>query len=205
MKHIIIPLLLFAVCAFQGFTQTRQDSIRWALLRQMNEVPESELRDVYKNFMQDNFGPGHILKDKKAAADYLRSELNETDLFEGPDYEPTGYRGNFYRVNLQLIKEGTIPFDNFFKAFVKSMKGIKNPSLDQWKKEWSEIENEISHIGLEFENEEADRKEIQEKLDRNEYVMHHSKSYNDASNFHYRIISRQVFEKEILPLISSEN
>ncbi len=202
MRHTIL-LLLFAGLAFPGYAQTRQDSIRWALLRQMNEVPESELRDVYKNFMQDNFGPGHILKDKKAAAGYLQSELDETEVFEGPDYEPTGYKGNFYRVNIRLIKEGKISFDKFFNAFSKSMKGIKIPPVGRWKKEWGDIDNEIHHIGLEFENEAADREEIKQKLDRDEYVMHHSKSYNDASNFHYRIISRSVFEKELLPLLDT--
>ena len=42
------------------------------------------------------------------------------------------------------------------------------------------------------------------ELDNNkllEYVMHHSKSYGVAYHPHYRIMRRDIFDKEILPYI----
>ncbi|MDE6806059.1 MAG: hypothetical protein K2J05_04560, partial [Muribaculaceae bacterium] len=68
--------------------RTTQDSVVVALRYQMQNYPASQYRDVYKNFMQDFFGPGHILNDTAASARYLRSELAGDEPFEGPLYEP---------------------------------------------------------------------------------------------------------------------
>ncbi len=194
--------MMLAAGCFVVSAQTRTDSIRSAIIYQLNEWPESEYRDVYKNFMQDRFGPGHILKDKNAAEAYLRSELDETNLFDGPDYEPTGIRGNFYRVNLRVIKEGKISFESFFDAFVRSTRGVAPVPEDLWRREWSEIADEINYMELKFTNEAEDKREIEEKLRRGDFVVHHSRRFNESSNFHYRIISRPVFEKEILPKLT---
>lgn len=183
------------------YAQTRTDSIKWAIVRQLNDYPESHYRDVYKNFMQDNYGPGHILKDKKAAKAYLDSELAETNEFGGPLYEPTGYRGNFYRVNLSLIKDGIISEDKYFDAFVRSVKGIRNPKIEDWKKEWAEIEEAYRDLGITLPEEDADRDAIEAQLSRNDFVMHHSEAFNRSSNFHYRIFSRRIFDAEIRPLL----
>lgn len=53
------------------------DSISEALDYQLANYPASQYRDVYKNFMQDFFGPGHILADTAASGKYLRHELAE--------------------------------------------------------------------------------------------------------------------------------
>lgn len=37
----------------------------------------------------------------------------------------------------------------------------------------------------------------------NRYVVHHTTRFNKAYNFHYRIIRRDIFEKEMLPLIKA--
>lgn len=68
-RAAFVGAMLAAGC-FALSAQTHADSIRWAIIYQLNEWPESEYRDIYKNFMQDRFGPGHILKDKKAAEAY---------------------------------------------------------------------------------------------------------------------------------------
>lgn len=183
------------------FAQSRADSIKWAIVRQLKDYPESQYRDVYKNFMQDNYGPGHILKDKKAAKAYLDSELAETSDFGGPLYEPTGYRGNFYRVNLSLIKNGIIPKDKYFDAFVRSVKGIHNPRIEDWKKEWDEIDEAYRDLGITLPEEDVDRDVIEEQLSRNDFVMHHSEAFNRSANFHYRIFSRRIFDAEIRPLL----
>ncbi|MDE6637096.1 MAG: hypothetical protein K2K32_02525, partial [Muribaculaceae bacterium] len=114
---ILSCLLLLTACrngssktaeAVISFTPTVTDSIAEALDYQMSHYPSSQYRDVYKNFMQDFFGPGHILADTAASGRYLRQELSEEGPFDGPLYEKTGFRGNFYRVNLSLIKDGIV-------------------------------------------------------------------------------------------------
>ena len=42
---------------------------------------------------------------------------------------------------------------------------------------------------------------IDSLLDAGKYVMHHSKSYGVAYHPHYRIMRRDIFDKEILPYI----
>lgn len=180
---------------------TLHDSISAALDYQMSHYPVSQYRDVYKSFMQDYFGPGHILADTAASGRYLRNELSVDESFSGPVYEPTGYRGNFYRVNLSVIRDGLVPYDIFFKTFVESIRGIVPPEGDEWMKTWAIIDEVIKEKNLHFENEESDRAELSRQFSEGNYVVHHSARYNDSVHFHYRIISRDNFEKVIRPLI----
>lgn len=183
---------------------TVADSISEALDYQMEHYPASQYRDVYKNFMQDFFGPGHILADTAASGRYLRQELAGEDPFDGPLYEKTGFRGNFYRVNLSLIKDGTIPYDVFFPAFVESVQGIVPPSGEEWMKTWRVIDSVINEKGINFYDEETDRRDLGKQFAEGNYIAHHSRRFNDSVHFHYRIISRDNFEKIILPLINRE-
>lgn len=183
----------------------RTDSIREALKYQISHYPSSQYRDVYKNFMQDYFGPGHLLNDTAAAGRGLRKELDITEVFEGPDYEPTGFQGNFYRVNLRLIKENIIPYDLFFETFVESVQSIQPPSPSYWMGIWNEVDNEIKQMGLSFMNEETDRRELKDQFSKDNFVVHHSDAYNEAVNFHYRIISKDKFENVILPILEKSD
>lgn len=204
---IIIPLLLYSCHA--KYTSNRnteeltlQDSINIALDYQIKNYPVSQYRDIYKNFMQDFFGPGHILADTSASAKYLRHELSLDEPFEGPLYEPTGYKGNFYRVNLSLIRDSIVPYDKFFSSFVESVQSIVPPSGESWMKTWNTIDSVIISRNLNFVNEDRDRKELTAQFAEGNYIVHHSQRYNDSVHFHYRIISKNIFNKEILPLIN---
>ncbi len=180
---------------------TVADSISEALDYQISHYPSSQYRDVYKNFMQDFFGPGHILADTAASGRYLRHELAEEGPFEGPIYEKTGYKGNFYRVNLSLIKDGIVPYNTFFPAFVESVQGITPPSGEEWMKTWNQIDSVIKAKKLHFPDEATDRNELQKQFVEGNYIAHHSHRFNDSVHFHYRIISRDIFESRILPLV----
>ncbi|MCD7850603.1 MAG: hypothetical protein LUH63_13230 [Parabacteroides sp.] len=176
-------------------------AVRAAVSRQMQTYPKSTLKDLYKNFFQDKFGPGHIIGDTAAAGNYLRRELASYTECSGDIAEPTGWEGNFLRVNLSVIKTGQIPYNTFFDAFVRSVNGIQSATVAEWKKEWFQIEAIIRSMKLTLPGYEADRKEIEERLDRGEYVGHHSKVFEDTYSPHYRIISREIFEKELKPLL----
>ena len=167
----------------------------------MQTYPKSTLKDLYKNFFQDKFGPGHIIGDTAAAGNYLRRELASYTECSGDIAEPTGWEGNFLRVNLSVIKTGQIPYNTFFDAFVRSVNGIQPVTVAEWKKEWLQIEAIIRSIELALPGYEADRKEIEERLDRGEYVGHHSKVFEETYSPHYRIVSKDIFEKELKPLL----
>lgn len=155
--------------------------------------------------MQDFFGPGHLLTNLTASENYLKSELAETENFDGPDYEPTGFMGNFYRVNLGLVANGVIPYDIFFDTFVSSVQNIQIPQPEEWMRIWSAIDNEIKNLGWHFENEDTDRQELQQQFNENNFIAHHSRAYNDNVNFHYRIISKDKFMEVILPYLENQN
>ena len=53
---------------------SRQDSIMAALDYHFRQHPYSHYRDIYKSFMQDYFGPGHLLIDPEKSARYLRQD-----------------------------------------------------------------------------------------------------------------------------------
>lgn len=198
----ILSSALTLVLSVSLLGQTRTDSIRSALEYQRSNYPASEYRDVYKNFMQDYYGPGHLLNDTVAASRYLRAELEGTEIFGGPDYEPTGFEGNFMRVNLRLIREGIIPFPVFFRAFVESVQDIVPPDGETWLKVWKEIDDEIIAMQWTFPNEAQDRSALGAQFIQGNYIAHHSEAFNRANNFHYRIISRDNFDRYIRPFIT---
>lgn len=201
---IFIAIMPLSSVRADDTENSRISDIRKALEYQHDNYPISEYRDVYKNFMQDFFGPGHIIADTAASAKYLRKELSETKNFGGPDFEPTGYNGNFYRVNLGLIADGTIPFSTFFEVFVESVRSIVPPTGEEWMEIWESIDDEIAKMGWNFNNEVQDRTDLAAQFADGNYIVHHSKSYEDSVNFHYRIISREKFNEVILPLINSK-
>lgn len=196
-----VALLVVATACTGDSTRER---IRQSVERQMERYPHSTLRDLYKNYFQDRFGPGHIIADEKAADNYLRYELEHAATMEGDDYEPTGYEERFMRVNLSVIADGIVPYDKYLSAFVRSVNGIEPITVEQWREEWKVIDEVINEMNLNLPDYEADRAEIWALLERGEYVMHHSKLFEQHYDPHYRIIEREIFQREILPLIEQK-
>ncbi len=180
----------------------RDSAITEAITVLLERYPASRYDDVYKNFMQDYFGPGHILGDTARAGAYLRKELASATRFDGALYEPTGYEGNFYRVNLSLIRDSIIDYPVYFDAFVRSVSAIEPPSLPEWRQKWAVIDSVLLTTGYTYDSLEVDRRRILLQLEAGDPVVHHSRIFNDTYSVHYRIISRDVFEREILPIIS---
>lgn len=176
-----------------------------AVTYQMEMYPKSTLIDLYKNFFQDYFGPGHIIANTEAANNYLQQELSSVTEFEGEDYEYTGYRGKMVRVNLKVIADGRVEYDKYLDAFLRSVNGITPPSIEEWRTEWARIDSVIMEMGITLDNAETDRQEINRLLNENKFVMHHSQQFNQHYAPHYRIIERSIFEQEILPLINKND
>lgn len=107
-KVIDLLMVCFFIFFMGGEIFACQD-YRSVVERMLKQYPESTLQDVYKSFFQDRFGPGHLISDTVAARKYLQQELKEMDGSEMPYYEPAGAGENYYRVNLAVIKEGSIP------------------------------------------------------------------------------------------------
>lgn len=196
MKHILSALLLILLTACN-----QEIGISMAIEKQLKTYPNAHWQDIYKNFFQDRFGPGHLISDTASAARYLRYELNAMNIEHNMLYESTGSEGRFVRVNLDVIARGYVSFDTFLDAFLRSANCFELPPIEEWKEEWTKIEKVAIKMGLNktLPRFDCDSKNINEMLKRGEYVIHHSKEYSKAYQPHYRLIERQIFETEILP------
>ena len=176
-------------------TSFKAELIRDAVRLELKDHPKATLVDIYKNFFQDEFGPGHMIPDKQAALNYLNRELAASEGFEKQLYQPLGYKHNYYRINLSLVRNGSLPADTLLNAFVRSANSVKAPGIKQWKKEWSKIEAVIKEMNLDLESYDDDRIELLQMLDEGKYVVHHSETYIRYYDPHYRIVDRENFER----------
>jgi len=202
----IFLLFTFFLC-LTGCKAEKNDfesAVRESVNRQMKLYPKSTLKDLYKNFFQDEFGPGHIVSDTTAAGNYLRRELSSYSETSGIIAESLGWKGNFLRVNLSVIKKNQIPYSLFFDAFVHSVNGIKPIPVSQWQKEWQQIEMIIRSLDLSLPDYDIEKQEIEDCLNQGDYVGHHSTVFEENYDPHYRIISRDIYERELLPLLKAE-
>lgn len=203
-KHLFLSL--FILLTFSS-AQAQGDQVKYAIVRQIETYPASTLKDIYKNFFQDAFGPGHLMSNAPDAEqrmrNYLEQECKEAknDLNIYPDYELTGSHGRFYRVNLSVINDGRIPMDTFLRSFMKSASQFSLPQVEDWKREWAAIEKSVQELGYRFPDQRQDSAAIMDILDQGLYAPHHSTAYNEAYHPHYRLIEKSIFEEELLPLL----
>ena len=185
---LILPLCL-ASCR-----QSLVDSaaVKAAISNQLETYPESRLQDLYKSFFQDRFGPGHIIRDRESARDYILSELTGADTLMGPKTEPCGWESNYVRVNLSVVADGLLTADELTDALMASAKEIKEEDIERWKEEWAEILAIIEKHYPDIPNLEEDKTKIVELLASGQYAYHHSEAYNAAYHPHYRIIAKEL-------------
>ena len=203
MQRLVYTLLLSIafVCAHAQTKCVDADAVRVAVERMMADYPHSTLQDIYKSFFQDNFGPGHAVPDSAQATAWLHNELAKVDRLDVTLYEPTGYNGNYYRVSLAAIASGKLQADALLSAFLRSVRAVQPSEVAAWTKKWKQIESVIAAMELPLPNYDADAAAIKEMLSKGHYAVHHSRLYNEHYAPHYRIIAKDIFEKEILPLL----
>ena len=197
MKGILCSLLLCALLACSG-----KSGVHTAVERMLSDYPASTLQDIYKSFFQDRFGPGHIVADTAQAAVYLRHELESVDNLDVKLYEPTGEHCNYYRVALAAIASGKVPFDTYLSCFLRSVREVEAVDVEVWAAEWALKEKVIASMDLGLPGYAEDAAAIMELLSQGHYAVHHSREYNKHYNPHYRIMARDIFEAEILPLLN---
>lgn len=206
MRHlffaIVFPLFLFLGC--------QPSSEKTAIERQLRDYPESRVLDIYKSFCQDNLGPGHLIPNPQSAKNYLKSELEtfredlDSARYDAPGimYYPVGDKGNYVRVDLSVVLDGLVDQEVYLDAFVRSANEGKRLTEEQWVAKWKEIEKIIRKDFPTIPNSKEDLEMIGSHIDKGELILHHSEAFSKAYNPHYRIIARDIFEKEIKPRIT---
>ena len=173
------------------------------LIEQIKNHPNQTLQDVYKSCYQDEYGPGHLIANESSSMNYILEEINTMEKDYNPPtlFEQTGLDGNYIRVDLTLVKDGTIPFFILFKALLISADIGSKKTDEGWADIWSSIVDEIKNSSLEFPNFEEDIKNLDNISKSEDKVVHHSDLYENTYHPHYRIIEKNVFEKYIGPFI----
>lgn len=98
----------------------REKQIQQFIEAELKYYPEARLADLYKNYFQDAYGPGHLVPDTTQAGKYLDWELQQPDWFDTLPYQALGINHDYYRINLSLVKDGIIPRDTLLLAMVES-------------------------------------------------------------------------------------
>lgn len=190
----MLKLLLCSILTVLFFSAPDEKEIEKAILSELKYYPEAHLRDIYKNFFQDAYGPGHLIPDTTRAGKYLNVELKQP-IKDTVKWQAIGPENNYYRINLNLVKKGVLPRSVLLEAMVESAPLARNPDIETWKKEWEKTLSVIEQMNLNLANFEADKKEIDKTLSEGNYVMHHSDHYKNTYHRHYRIIHKSVFER----------
>ena len=199
--HLIL-LIIFSLKITIKTNQIKRDlSI---LIEQIKNHPNQTLQDVYKSCYQDEYGPGHLIANESSSLNYILEETNSIEIDYNPptSFELTGLEGNYVRVDLNLVKNETIPFLVLFKALLLSAEIGNQKTDNEWDKIWSNIVEEIKDLDFKFENFEEDIKRLDIISKSDDKVVHHSDLYENIYHPHYRIIEKNIFEKYIKPFIN---
>lgn len=189
---ILLSCILCLASCKQGMVDSA--AVKAAVSTQLETYPESRLQDLYKSFFQDRFGPGHIIRDRQSALEYILSEIAEADTLAGARTEPCGWQGNYIRVNLSVITDGLISAEELTNALMASAKEVKPEDIEHWKNEWAEIVAIIEKDHPDIPDLAEDKSKIEELLSSGQYAYHHSAAYEAAYHPHYRIIASSVLD-----------
>ena len=202
-----IAKCIFVILMIALGTSCTRNSVKSGIENQLREFPESRVQDIYKSFCQDNLGPEHLIPNPDAARNFLTSELEEyrqdlaAGLYSIPTlrYYPVGDQGNYVRVDLSVILDGLIGPEEYLDAFIRSANSGVKKSHDEWKKKWADVERCIRRYYADIPEAEMDLAAIDELVKADNLIIHHSDTFGETYHPHYRIIAKDIFEKEILP------
>ena len=194
--------MTIAIMLLISITAMAQD-IENFVSNQMQTYPKSRLLDIYKSCFQDYLGAEHLVSDRQMVKAYLDEELNTTSLDDLMPwyYEPCGIEGNYVRVSLRTVKEDIIQENLLLDAFIRSANNKERPSVDSWREQWHKIIGTIEQMNLNLPSYSEDKQFIDSILSAGKYAISHSPDYREAYHPHYRIVERNIFEREIKPKI----
>lgn len=189
--------------ALVGMSQNIDEMVK----NQLSNYPKSRLLDIYKSCFQDFMGAEHLVGDTLSVRRYLEYELQqiEGDSLMSWYAEPCGLQGRYVRVSLRVVQEGLVSLDQLLSAFIRSANGSVRPSVEVWKAEWEKIVGQIDEMRLGLPYYDDDRRFIADVLAQGKYAISHSPDYRAAYRPHYRIVRRDIFERELKPLLSLQH
>lgn len=169
-------------------------AIEKAVRAELQRYPQATLLDLYKFFFQGEYGPGHMIPNAEIAQQFLEEELRTSASFDTVRWQAVGHQGKFYRINLSLVHDGSIPAQMLLEAFVESANSNTSPSLEAWRRDWQEILTVIESMSLNLAAFEKDKNAIAQQLAEGKVIGHHSETFEQLYHPHYRVVDKSHFE-----------
>ncbi|MBR5109364.1 MAG: hypothetical protein IK099_04145 [Clostridia bacterium] len=158
------------------------------LLQHFDLYPQMEPQDAVKLIYQQEFGPGHLIKDEKKAMEYLRQELAGAGepLAGEALYDPIG--NGLCRLNLRVCKAKGIPAEDILRLFVDTARHVQGD-----KKKMTAGIRVLQKLAEEDETPfEAIRLDLfLAKYPKTCPAVHHSDAYRTAYHPAYRVVSQR--------------
>ena len=169
-----IALALLMLSAF--FLSPSSAQCNRALMQYAERYPKAESQDLYKLVFQDLYGPGHLLTNADDARRYIGQEVEQMSDSAYPQY---------------IHHDTPIPFPLCEYTLCDS--NFVRVNLVLVKRGVIELEELVSAVMRSAEGLPTPDPR---------FVMTHSKAFKEAYDPHYRIIRRDIFEREFLGLIA---
>jgi hypothetical protein len=170
------------------------DKIKSMISHELLLHPKAQLLDIFKLYMQSAFGPGHLIPNIDKARDYLLAELNENKQYTSTQclclILPCDAFYPLARYSLDMIRNKSISFDDYFDAFIKTANSIPQTSdevfIDYWYQiiPWLETLNKA--------NFEADKMKIENLIYDGHFLVSHSEVYRVEYQPAYRVINMSL-------------
>jgi len=135
------------------------------------------------------------MPDTSIAGAYLDEELKNAVWKDTLLWQGLGINKDYYRINLLLVKNGSLPRSVMLEGLRESVPLARKPDIESWKKEWDRVLKVMEEMDLQFPDMLSDKEIIKQLLDSGDVVMHHSKHYRETYHPHYRIVHKSVFER----------
>ena len=190
-------ILLLASC--------RPDPVQSAIGWQFRLYPETRVQDIYKDFCQDNLGPGHLIPNPEAAKAYLMEELQtcreerDSGVYVRPVVlsKEVGDAGNYVRVDLAVVLDSLVDAETLLDAFVRSANEGKTASEEEWKAKWVAVAGTLRKHFPDIPDLDEDLAAIDSLMSEGHYILHHSEAFEKAYRPHYRIVARDIYDSEL--------
>ena len=160
-----------------------------ALEVQLELYPLLSLRDVYKSFFQDAFGPGHLLYDQEKARASFMEELRMMKSRGRRTMESCGMGVHFCRVPLDLVLDGILDEEHYFSSFLAGASAFAVVDVVVWKENWCHILEVLQLKRESICHFSEDSEYILKALGKGMCTMTHSSRYRELYNPHYRIFT----------------
>lgn len=202
MKRNLIFCLCLTVLLSSSCSENRR--IESAIKTQLAEYPDSRVQDIYKSFCQDALGPGHLAGDSAAVAERIRYEcaIYSSEIQSGfasvpkVKYVPVGDKGNYVRVDLYLVIDGTYSVGDLTRLFLDSAEQGPRMTEAEWVERWGRIAQIIKSDEYKIEGKELDLEALDYRLRDGDYFLHHSPIYSRAYHPHYLIVYGKLLDKK---------